>query len=730
MIKRGAVKRGTRVQRWQQTPSLLAAGRSEAGRGAHHRLLVSCVSAVIACAFLLAAQDTFAATHWTEHDFSAAAGEDIYSAQVFTSSDGTQNAAWRRHYEGGEEPVFERTRSNGEVIVGPTVLSNSERQTFSVSEATTPDDTTYVVWDETGIGVQADIVTPSGEIRSLPMLSSGATSAAEVSVSLNAEDNAVVVWGYPKLEYAVINPAGDVVKQQMIMQENGSQRNVVTTSVPSGVFVAWTESAGSKTVVKATRISEATNEPGSVFNLDTNPSDSAYSLHVAANATGDVIASWAAEEYEPYEANVRSAIVFAGTIMATQEVLVELPGVSYTESSAPYIYPNGAGGVAATSDPEAGPAELIVTPIAATGVAGNTYVVPTTGGAEGLSVATNAAGNAYLQWVEEVSGTPRAVTAELTEDTTPRNTETLLTPVSPNRTLATINASGELILAAWNRSDETLRSYVRPTLNACVAGTYSANGNEPCTAAQPGSYVAMGGATAQTPCSPGAYSSASGATSCTTTLAGTYATGGATRPTPCPAGTESGAGASQCTHTPTKPEATPVITNALEGPPVITNALLSRRCATRAALNADTSAGSSLHFSYTLNETAKVEYTVSRRVGSPVWTSCPARRGHSPGTYEASYTSNGFGLTGLNGVAVTASTHVTAYGRRGLKHSLTLAAVIADARGTAQNLRPGTYLISVIAVNAQGERSQRATLKFWVLKRHQRTKSQSHTPTR
>jgi hypothetical protein len=309
----------------------------------------------------------------------------------------------------------------------------------------------------------------------------------------------VVVWNDPTLEYAVINPSGNVVKQLAITEENGQERNVTTTSVPNGVFVAWTESNESGSVVKATRIGAATNEPGSIFNVNTDPSESVYALHVAANPTGDVIASWAAENsVEHYEANVRSAIVPAGTTAATQEVVVELTA-SYTESSAPYIYPNGEGGVAAIANAETGPAQLIVTPMAATGEPGSTYVVPTTGGAQGPSVATNAAGNAYLTWVEQVSGTPRAVTTELTGLTTPHNAETLLTPVSPNSTFATINASGELILATWNSSDDILRSYIRPTLSTCAAGTYSVTGNEPCTAAQPGSYVATSEATTRTP---------------------------------------------------------------------------------------------------------------------------------------------------------------------------------------------------------------------------------------
>jgi len=680
------------------------------------------VSAVIACVSLLTAQAAFAATPWTEHDFGSPAEERIESAQVLTSSDGTQNVAWKRYSCCNETPMFERRRANGEVVLGPTVLSNSGRQTYWVSEATTPDDTTYFVWDETGIGVKADIITPGGEIRSLPILTSGPTSATEVSVSLNAENNAVVVWGYPTLEYAVINPAGEVVKQHVIAEENGHERNVATTTVPNGVFAAWTERTESGSVVKATRISEATNEPGSVFNLNTNVSDSVYALHVAANATGDVIASWAAENYgEQWEANVRSTLVSAGANVATQEVPVELPGAYYVEFNAPYIYPSGAGGVAAIANHETGPSELILTPIAATGVPASTYVVPTTGGAEGPSVVANTAGHAYLAWVEETGGTPRAVTAELTEHSTPANTETLITPVPPNRTSATINASGELILATWNYSENILRSYIRSTLGACSAGTYSATGNEPCTVAQPGSYVAMSGATTQIPCPPGTYSSDPGASSCTATPAGTYATGGATEPTPCQVGATSVAGSSTCTPISTStplsmsaPTQTGTSTEP-EAAPVITSVFINHRCVTPATLHTNARASGALHFSYTLSEAAKVEYTVSHHVGSPAWTRCPAAQGHKPGTYETIYTGSNPSVSGSNSAAVKASVHAAPSGPEVLTHSLTLAAVIADAHIGAHTLRPGTYVISMVAVNAHGARSQRATVKFWVV---------------
>jgi len=87
------------------------------------------------------------------------------------------------------------------------------------------------------------------------------------------------------------------------------------------------------------------------------------------------------------------------------------------------------------------------------------------------------------------------------------------------------------------------------TVSQCLAGTYSATGNAPCTQASPGNFVPMAGATSQTACLAGTYQPNSGATTCLSADAGSYATGpGATMQTACNAGTFSSAsGAASCT---------------------------------------------------------------------------------------------------------------------------------------------------------------------------------------
>lgn len=73
-------------------------------------------------------------------------------------------------------------------------------------------------------------------------------------------------------------------------------------------------------------------------------------------------------------------------------------------------------------------------------------------------------------------------------------------------------------------------------VSACPPGLYSATGFSPCALAQPGYYVALPGATSQSPCPSGSFANQYGSMTCLLTLAGTYAPQGTAAPIPCPAG--------------------------------------------------------------------------------------------------------------------------------------------------------------------------------------------------
>jgi hypothetical protein len=56
-------------------------------------------------------------------------------------------------------------------------------------------------------------------------------------------------------------------------------------------------------------------------------------------------------------------------------------------------------------------------------------------------------------------------------------------------------------------------------------------------------------------------------------------------------------------------------------------------------------------------------------------------------------------------------------------HQVSLAAALAAAHFNAnKHLRPGTYVLTVIAVNAEGKRSIATTVKFWIIEPHLRVR--------
>jgi hypothetical protein len=268
----------------------------------------------------------------------------------------------------------------------------------------------------------------------------------------------------------------------------------------------------------------------------------------------------------------------------------------------------------------------------------------------------------------------------------------------------------------------------------CPAGHYAdTTGNAHCELAPEGDYAEGTGTIFPAQCVAGTYNPTTGAETdgaCLTTPAGTYSAAGASSPTPCPAGTESGEGASACTvvksredeHTATeqpsdtktaeteKPLAGETTTAAATAatspapashaePPVrLSGVSLGRRCLAPAALGASPipSLVAKLHVSYELNETATLSFAVARRRGSPAWTYCPTHQSSAswskqPGEYET----------------VWSATH-------GAKASARALAAEAAAAVATNRLTPGTYVLTVRAVNAEGKSSV-ATVKFWVV---------------
>ena len=146
--------------------------------------------------------------------------------------------------------------------------------------------------------------------------------------------------------------------------------------------------------------------------------------------------------------------------------------------------------------------------------------------------------------------------------------------------------------------------------------------------------------------------------------------------------------------------------------PLVTGLRALHRCVTGTELSAPQPGSQGLAFSFSLSEAANVRFGVLHRVGSPHWTKCPRRQGHTPSNYKSvgSYGAlvpAGQQTTSL-GTASSASRvgSVAHYGRG--RHRINL------GRLAQKHLRPGTYVLSVKAVNSAGEASGVSYVKFWV----------------
>jgi hypothetical protein len=89
-----------------------------------------------------------------------------------------------------------------------------------------------------------------------------------------------------------------------------------------------------------------------------------------------------------------------------------------------------------------------------------------------------------------------------------------------------------------------------------------------------------------------------------------------------------GAGSATATSIETAPLGAPLVA------PVITKAHLSHRCEAPFSLTGTTLTDPhGLTLTLDLNTSARLSYSLSRRVGSPAWTRCPAAEGDEPGRY-------------------------------------------------------------------------------------------------
>jgi hypothetical protein len=154
-------------------------------------------------------------------------------------------------------------------------------------------------------------------------------------------------------------------------------------------------------------------------------------------------------------------------------------------------------------------------------------------------------------------------------------------------------------------------------------------------------------------------------------------------------------------------------------PPIarVTALRASARCYRDARLGTPAARGRrAMRFSYRLSDAAAVRLTVRRRTGSPRWASCPARRGRTPLPYTDVSSRTEHGKAGENQTQIGPAPRTRAARRlqlvrkhAGARGTVTLRRLLAGTR-----LLPGTYVLTVVALDAAGHPTSERHVKFWV----------------
>lgn len=270
----------------------------------------------------------------------------------------------------------------------------------------------------------------------------------------------------------------------------------------------------------------------------------------------------------------------------------------------------------------------------------------------------------------------------------------------------------------------------------CPIGTFaSVAHSEHCLNAEPGHYVAYEGAALQQECAAGTYNASQGESSCATTPANTYSGVGAIEPVPCAKGTESAPGSSSCTAVPTAepkdetkaeaktetPTAMPTTTPSTTAPPAahptpahevapaIAALEINHRCVAPVTLLPAGRDARGLKVSFQLNEMAEIHESFERDKSSPTRTTCPPLPGHAKGREKAWSGSTSRGVSKSEEATITSSTSLA-----GGSHAIPLAAILAAAHVNAHRLRPGAYILTIAATDAEGESSPAQAAEIWI----------------
>jgi Ig domain of plant-specific actin-binding protein len=154
--------------------------------------------------------------------------------------------------------------------------------------------------------------------------------------------------------------------------------------------------------------------------------------------------------------------------------------------------------------------------------------------------------------------------------------------------------------------------------------------------------------------------------------------------------------------------------------PVLARVSLSRSCIVAYTPAPGEAPDDRLDVAYSVNEPSTITFTLARRRGSPAWAACPPRRGKTSYPYESVWSATENATTGDHTIGVTeiAVARITRDVLGAGRHHVALATAITDSAANLRTLKPGTYVLTLVATNAQGTRSVLRTLKFWVIAPH------------
>ncbi len=200
----------------------------------------------------------------TPEDLSAP-GENSFTPQVTTASDGTSTAVWN-HYDGSNYIIQAATRPPDGSFGSPDNLSVPGSAAFTPQISPAPDGTATVVWtrsDGSNTVVQSATRPPGGSFGSPDNLSAPGEDAFTPGMTTAPDGTATAIWSRYEGGNPIIQSISTVRPSVLLQVNRSGNRDGTVTSSPAGIDcgVDCAEIYASLTPVTLTAVADA----GSTF---------------------------------------------------------------------------------------------------------------------------------------------------------------------------------------------------------------------------------------------------------------------------------------------------------------------------------------------------------------------------------------------------------------------------------------------------------------------------------